>query len=244
MTPEEFASALEKQGLPISEQKIGLFREYLTFMLAYNEKVNLTAITEPGDIWLKHFYDSLTPLIFLPVPNPTIKFSLIDVGSGAGFPGIPLKIADPNLQLTLLDSLQKRIVFLDKLVRKLSLDDVETVHGRAEDFGQNPNFREKYDFAIARAVSGTNTLLELLLPFVKVGGKAILMKTVHDENEIFHASKALEELGGRASQSFSFELPNGDPRVLIVVDKIEPTKNKYPRKAGTPKRSPIGGKNG
>lgn len=242
MTPEEFASALEKQGLPLSDQQITHFQDYLTFMLAYNEKVNLTAITKPGDVWQKHFYDSLTPLIFLPTPNLKKKFSLIDVGSGAGFPGIPLKIADPQLQLTLLDSLQKRVVFMDEVVKKLNLKNVETVHGRAEDFGKNPNFREKYDFAIARALSNTNTLLELLLPFVKVGGRVILMKTVHDENEIFNASKALEELGGRASQSFSFELPNGDPRVLIVVDKIAPTKSKYPRKSGTPQRSPIGGK--
>ncbi|WP_180369409.1 16S rRNA (guanine(527)-N(7))-methyltransferase RsmG, partial [Oenococcus oeni] len=153
-----------------------------------------------------------------------------------------LKIVNQKFQLTLLDSLQKRIAFLDQLIDKLNLKNVETVHGRAEDFAHNLNYREKYDFAIARAVSNTNTLLELLLPFVKVGGKIILMKTVHVESEIYGANKALEELGGRVSQSFSFELPNDDPRVLITIDKISSTKKRYPRKAGVPEKSPIGGK--
>ncbi|MFT8323973.1 16S rRNA (guanine(527)-N(7))-methyltransferase RsmG [Oenococcus sicerae] len=240
MTADEFAAILKTEGLPISEKNLESFQKYLDFLLEYNQKVNLTAITDPSDVWLKHFYDSLTPLLYL--PSTIKKVSLIDIGSGAGFPGIPLRIIDSRLQLTLLDSLQKRISFLDQLIEKLALKNVETVHGRAEDFGKNPNYREKFDFAIARAVSNTNTLLELLLPFVKVGGKAILMKSTHHENEIFDASKALEELGGRVAQTFSFELPNGDPRVLITIDKIKPTKNRYPRKAGTPLKSPIGGK--
>ncbi|AZZ60899.1 16S rRNA (guanine(527)-N(7))-methyltransferase RsmG [Oenococcus sp. UCMA 16435] len=240
MTPNEFVTTLDNQGLPISNRKMDLFQTYLEFLLEYNKKVNLTAINNPKDVWLKHFYDSLTPLLYLPDMNK--KVSLIDIGSGAGFPGIPLKIVNQKFQLTLLDSLQKRITFLDQLISKLNLKNVETVHGRAEDFGNNPNYREKYDFAIARAVSNTNTLLELLLPFVKVGGKIILMKTVHVENEIYEANKALEELGGRVSQSFSFELPNDDSRVLITVDKIKPTKKRYPRRAGVPEKSPIGGK--
>ncbi|EAV39771.1 glucose-inhibited division protein GidB [Oenococcus oeni ATCC BAA-1163] len=240
MNPDEFVTTLNNQSLPISNRKMVLFQTYLEFLLEYSKKVNLTAIKEPKDIWLKHFYDSLTPLLYLPDMNK--KASLIDIGSGAGFPGVPLKIVNQKFQLTLLDSLQKRIAFLDQLIDKLNLKNVETVHGRAEDFAHNLNYREKYDFAIARAVSNTNTLLELLLPFVKVGGKIILMKTVHVESEIYGASKALEELGGRVSQSFSFELPNDDPRVLITIDQISSTKKRYPRKAGVPEKSPIGGK--
>ncbi|OIK58438.1 16S rRNA (guanine(527)-N(7))-methyltransferase RsmG, partial [Oenococcus oeni] len=158
MNPDEFVTTLNNQSLPISNRKMVLFQTYLEFLLEYSKKVNLTAIKEPKDIWLKHFYDSLTPLLYLP-DMMNKKASLIDIGSGAGFPGVPLKIVNQKFQLTLLDSLQKRIAFLDQLIDKLNLKNVETVHGRAEDFAHNLNYREKYDFAIARAVSNTNTLL-------------------------------------------------------------------------------------
>ncbi|KGO32383.1 16S rRNA (guanine(527)-N(7))-methyltransferase RsmG [Oenococcus alcoholitolerans] len=242
MTPNEFIESLKEQHLVLSDLQLKQFKDYLTFLIDYNQKVNLTAITDPADIWIKHFYDSITPLFFLPISDK--KFSMIDVGSGAGFPSVPLKIFNSKIDLTLLDSLQKRIDFLDLLIEKLSLTSVHTLHGRAEDFGQDRIYREKFDFAIARAVANTNTLLELLLPFLKIGGKAILMKSEYSEKDLSSSKKALLELGGRFNDIFSFDLPNGDRRSLVIIDKVAKSKNKYPRKAGTPKRSPIGGKNG
>ncbi len=241
MTPNEFVSLLNVQDLSISEEQLDIFKKYLDFLIAYNKKINLTSITDPGEIWTKHFYDSITPLIYLPIENE--KFSMIDVGSGAGFPGIPMKIVNNGIKLTLLDATKKKVDFLNKLSFQLNFSSLNILHGRAEELGQQRKYRAKFDFAIARGVAQTNVLLELLLPFVKVGGKVVLMKSVYDEDEIYKAHRALSELGGRVSQSFSFELPNGDPRALIVVDKLKRTKLRYPRRPGVPKHSPLGGKN-
>ena len=196
--------------------------------------MNLTAIVEEEEIILKHFIDSLTIQSFIPQ-----YASLIDVGTGAGFPGLALKIARPDLKVTLLDSLNKRIKFLEEVIRQCHLDSIQAIHGRAEDFGQEADFREKYDIAVARAVANLSTLSEFCIPFVKVGGKFIAMKG-NQTKEIDEAQSAIITLGGKIDSIHAITLPQSDiSRTIIVIQKEKNTSKKYPRRAGKPLENPL-----
>ena len=209
------------------------FETYKDLLIEWNKKINLTAITDEDEIRLKHFADSLTVANL--IDNNS---SIIDVGTGAGFPGIPLKIYNNTLKITLADSLNKRINFLNEVINQLELKDINAVHGRAEDLGQDKKYREKYDIAISRAVANMSTLSEYLLPFVKIGGKAICMKGPNIEEELNNAKTAIKKLGGEIEKVESFKLKDMD-RNIIVIKKVKETPINYPRKAGIPSKNPI-----
>ena len=211
------------------------FYKYMKLLIEWNEKINLTAITEENEIILKHFIDSLTVLKYI---NQTDR--IIDVGTGAGFPGIPIAIMMPNTKITLLDSLNKRINFLNDVIKELELKNIETIHSRSEDCGKDISKREYYDIAIARAVANLTTLSEYLLPFVKIGGKMICMKGSEVGEELKNADFAIKELGGEITLKDEFCLPESDiKRNIIVAKKVQYTPKKYPRKAGLPSKEPI-----
>lgn len=211
------------------------FAVYMELLREWNEKINLTAITDEEGILVKHFFDSCSISEF--VDNNS---KIIDVGTGAGFPGLPLKIVNDTLNLTLVDSLNKRINFLNEVKDKLGLKNVETVHGRAEDVGIDNKYREKYDFAVSRAVAELRILVEYLLPLVKVGGKVIAMKGPNIDEEVENAKKAVKLLGGEIERIESFRLGNTDnERTVIIIKKIKNTESKYPRKAGIPRKNPL-----
>ena len=219
----------------IDSSKKEKFDKYLELLQEWNNKINLTAITDKDGIELKHFYDSLTISEYIK-PNST----LIDVGTGAGFPGIPLKIKDESIKLTLLDSLNKRLLFLEEVEKELKLENVENVHGRAEDIGQDKKFREKFDYATSRAVARLSVLVEYLLPFVKLGGYCICMKGPNIEEELKDAEKAIKVLGGEIEKIDNFKLENDEnERNIIIIKKIKNTPKQYPRKAGIPPKEPI-----
>ena len=222
-------------NVKINKNQIEQFNLYMQLLLDWNKKINLTAITEENEIILKHFVDSLTALKHVGEND-----RIIDVGSGAGFPGIPIAIMMPNIKITLLDSLNKRINFLNEVKDKLALKNVETIHSRSEDCGKDKKYREKYDVAIARAVANLSTLSEYLLPFVKLGGKMICMKGSEIEQEVINAKKAIKKLGGKIDLIEDFYLPGSDiKRNIIISKKINKTPDNYPRKAGTPGRDPL-----
>lgn len=230
-----FIEMLNKINLVLNDKQINDFYVYMLELLEWNKNVNLTAITEENEVIQKHFIDSLTILKYI---NDDDK--IIDVGTGAGFPGIPLKISNNKLDITLLDSLNKRILFLDNVIKKLSLNNIKTIHSRVEDAGINSLYREKFDIATSRAVAQLNVLLEYLLPLVKVGGKCICMKGGNVEEELSNSTRALEVLGGKIEKIESFDLPNSDiKRNVIIVKKIKDTPKIYPRKAGTPSKKPL-----
>ncbi|MCT4383468.1 16S rRNA (guanine(527)-N(7))-methyltransferase RsmG [Leuconostoc suionicum] len=238
MTNEDFIEALSSAGITLTTQQVRQFERYYELLVATNEHVNLTAITEKKDVYLKHFYDSLTVAMY----EQKLKSSestLIDIGTGAGFPSLPLKIAFPNLKITMVDALKKRVNFLQEVVDTLDLTGVEIVHGRAEDIGQNPKYRENFDYATARAVARTSVLAEYTLPFVKIGGRFLVMKGSAAHQELLDGQKALAMLGGQVNEEFVFTLPNGDQRYIQIVDKKTKTPKKYPRQAGTPSKKPI-----
>lgn len=219
----------------LNDEQIKKFNKYRELLKEWNEKVNLTAITDDEEITLKHFIDSLTCLKYLKGNE-----KLIDVGTGAGFPGIPLKIADNELDVTLLDSLNKRIIFLNEVIKDLSLNNIKTVHSRAEDAGRDDKYREKFDVAVSRAVANLSTLSEYLLPFVKLNGICICMKGANVSDEIENAKNAINELGGKIEKIDKFKLANTDnERNIIVIRKIKNTNKKFPRKAGMPKKQPL-----
>lgn len=219
----------------LSDKQENQFEKYMRLLVEWNEKVNLTAITEHDDIILKHFVDSLT--IEKYINNGA---SVIDVGTGAGFPGIPLKIYNESLDVTLLDSLNKRINFLNEVIKELDLEKIKTIHLRAEDGGKDKMLREKFDVATSRAVANLSTLSEYLLPFVKVGGEAICMKGPNVEDELKDAKKAIKILGGEVEKNEKIVLPNSDiERNIIIIKKVKPTPKSFPRKAGTPSKAPI-----
>ena len=225
----------KKINIDLTEKQIQDFYNYMNLLLEWNEKINLTAITEMDDVILKHFIDSITILKYLKENE-----SIIDVGTGAGFPGIPVAIMNYRFNITLLDSLNKRITFLDEVCKKLELNNIKTIHGRAEDFGQDSKTREKYDIAVSRAVANLATLSEYLLPFVKVGGMCICMKGPDAEKEIEDAKFAIKELGGEIEKVEKFVLPDTDmERNIILIKKIKETPKKYPRKAGIPSKQPL-----
>ncbi|MCJ2167339.1 16S rRNA (guanine(527)-N(7))-methyltransferase RsmG [Leuconostoc citreum] len=238
MTVEAFISALNDAGITLTEQQIEQFQRYFELLVEANKQFNLTAITDEKDVYLKHFYDSLTVAIYVKALQHQSS-TLIDVGTGAGFPSLPLKIAFPQLKITMVDALQKRVRFLQDVVDTLDLKNVSIVHGRAEDIGQNVAYREQFDFATARALARTSVLAEYTLPFVKVGGALLVMKGAAAEQELADGQQALATMGGTVSSAFDFKLPNGDQRVIQVVDKHKKTPKKYPRQAGTPNKKPI-----
>lgn len=238
MTPEEFQAELTKRDIPISEEKMRQFERYLDLLREWNEKINLTAITEREEAYLKHFYDSLTAGLYVDFSKGV--HSLCDVGSGAGFPSIPLKIIYPNLKITIVDSLKKRIGFLETLVKELGLEDVYLYHDRAETFGQNKQFRASFDYVTARAVARMSVLSELCLPLLKKDGTFIAMKAAHAPEELEDAKRAIGLLGGKVRETHSFDLPEeAGERHIILIDKKKETPNKYPRKPGTPNKSPL-----
>lgn len=227
----------QKLGFTLNERQIDQLLKYKDLLLEWNEKINLTAIIEEEDIMIKHFLDSLS---CVNIPHIKEGIKLIDVGTGAGFPGIPINIYYPSIELTLLDSLNKRINFLKEVCHSLKLDKVQFEHGRAEDYGIKESFREQYDIAVARAVAELNILCEYCLPFVKVGGYFICQKGPNVEVELEKAHKAIELLGGRFIEKIDVSLPFRDiHHNIIVIQKIKKTPTKYPRKAGTPTKTPL-----
>lgn len=228
--------ACEKIGVRLNSSQVSEFFKYMDLLLLWNEKINLTAITEPKDILLKHFADSVSILPFVDLKDKNI----IDVGTGAGFPGIPIKIAERSVRLTLLDSLNKRIKFLQEVVDKISLSDVNCVHLRAEEGGQNPSFREKFDICVSRAVAGLDVLAEYCLPFVRVGGIFISLKGPNAEEEVINAKRAIDILGGIIEKTEKINIPFTDiTHTLIMIKKVRQTPIKYPRKSGKISKSPI-----
>jgi len=236
MTPEEFQVELEKLGLPLSEFQMEQFATYFELLVEWNQKMNLTAITELQEVYLKHFYDSIT-LAFSDTFEPQGK--LCDVGSGAGFPSIPLKIVFPDLEITIVDSLNKRITFLSTLVEALELKGVSLYHDRAETFGQNKEYRESFDFVTARAVARLNVLTELCVPLVKKEGYFFALKAAKSDEELVEAKPAIALLGGKLIQAEDVSLPNGDTRHIITIQKKKETPKKYPRKPGLPNKQPL-----
>lgn len=231
----EFNILSKQLEITLSEDEINKFYEYMKELLIWNEKMNLTAITNSNEIILKHFIDSLTITKYLNNCQ-----TILDMGTGAGFPGLPLAIINKNLKFTLADSLNKRIMFLENVKEKLKLDNIELIHGRAEELGKNSENRESYDVAVSRAVARLNVLLEYLLPFIKIGGKCICMKAGNCKEEIKEAEKAMEILGGKIEKIEEFILPNSDiNRTVIIIKKEKNTPPKYPRKPGTPAKEPI-----
>ncbi|MCT4618124.1 MAG: 16S rRNA (guanine(527)-N(7))-methyltransferase RsmG [Marinisporobacter sp.] len=227
----------EELGLTLNEDQMDQFLKYKDLLIEWNEKINLTAITDEKEVMIKHFLDSLCCMT-LPFIKENDK--VIDVGTGAGFPGIPINIYYPNVELTLLDSLNKRIKFLQEVCENVGLKSVDFQHGRAEDFGQNKNFREKYDVAVARAVAPLNVLCEYCLPFVKVGGYFVCQKGPNIDEEMKTSKKAIEVLGGRFVEKKDIKLPFSDiTHNIVVIEKIKKTPTKYPRKAGTPTKKPL-----
>lgn len=220
-------------GIEISQENAKQFYKYMKLLLEWNEKMNLTAITDPEEIILKHFVDSLTIMPYLSNAN-----TILDVGTGAGFPGLPLKILESNKEFTLLDSLNKRITFLQTVISELELKNVQAIHGRAEEYISQK--RESYDIVTSRAVAKLNVLIEYMLPFVKVGGRCICMKSFEIEGELKEAKKAIEILGGKIEKVDEITLPTTDiKRKIVIIKKVKNTPNKYPRKAGTPAKEPI-----
>ena len=230
-----FNNYLEKLNLTLTEEQIEKFYNYMNLLIEWNKKINLTAIIEPKDIILKHFIDSLTIEKYIKKGE-----TIIDVGTGAGFPGIPLKITREDLKITLADSLNKRINFLNEVINKLDLKNIETIHTRAEELGKNKKYREKFDIATSRAVANMSTLSEYLIPFIKVKGRCICMKSSDIDTELENAKKAINILGCEIESKDKFDLPNSDlGRSVIILRKVKNTPSKFPRKAGTPAKEPI-----
>lgn len=234
---EWFQRAAGQWGISLSRAQLEQFDTYYQLLIERNKQVNLTRITELREVYGKHFLDSLS---LFTIQHAKGKTTLIDVGTGAGFPSIPLKIAFPHLRITLLDSLKKRLAFLEEVVSELRLQNVSVVHGRAEDIAHDPAHREAYDIATARAVAGLNVLSEYCLPFVKVGGLFVAMKGSQVEEEAKGAVQAIKELGGAGIEVSVFHLPaEMGERGLVVIEKKRSSKKMYPRKAGMPLKKPL-----
>jgi 16S rRNA (guanine527-N7)-methyltransferase len=230
-------SALQELNINVTPEAIDKLELLKNLLLEWNEKINLTAITAPEEVDIKHFVDSATCLVTGYIKEDA---NIIDVGTGAGFPGVPIKILNENLSMTLLDSLNKRIKYLEDVISKLNLKNVTLVHSRAEDGGANKLYREKYDIALSRAVAAMNVLCEYCLPLVKVGGYFICQKGPSYKEELDNAANAIKILGGRVQEVKSYKLPGSEiTHYIIIIEKIKETPTKYPRKAGKPASEPI-----
>lgn len=233
----QFTQLLNSRNISLSTEQLEQFEIYYKELVDWNERMNLTGITEREQVYIKHFYDSLSLSFFVPV---TLIHSVADIGSGAGFPSIPLKIAFPHLEVTIVDSLNKRIQFLKHLCEKLAIGNVNCVHGRAEDIARLPEHRDRYDMVTARAVARLAVLNEFCLPFAKSGGMFVAMKGQDMQQEMDEAAYSLKQLNGKLLQTHRFELPiEESTRHIIVIGKEGSTPRKYPRKAGMPLKTPL-----
>ena len=239
MSKEEFFNKMKENekylNFPFSVEQLEQFFEYMNLLIEWNKKMNLTAIVEPNEIIIKHFIDSIT--ILKEINNNS---KIIDVGTGAGFPGVPLSIMNTTLKITLADSLNKRLIFLNEVVNQLGLKNIEIIHARAEELGQNKKYRENFDVATSRAVANLSTLSEYLIPLVRKDGKIISMKAGGAQEEIETAKKAIKILGGKIERIEEFKLPQTEiERTIILIRKENCTPNRYPRKVGVPSKEPI-----
>lgn len=231
----ELKEKMLKIDIELDDSKIKKFYNYMLLLIEWNKKINLTAITDEKEIIIKHFVDSASVYKYIKTNK-----AILDLGTGAGFPGIPLKIINEDFNITLVDSLNKRINFLNEVINKLDLNNIELIHSRAEDLANNENYRENFDMVVSRAVAPLNVLVEYTLPFIKVGGKLVSMKGSNAEEELKLAEKSINVLGGTFNKIEKIKLPElDDKRNIIIIDKIKSTPKQYPRKAGTPSKSPI-----
>ncbi len=230
-----FSEMLKAMGIALSDQQMQQFLTYYEMLIEKNKVMNLTAITEFEEVMEKHFADSVALTQLMDLHKP---LRLIDLGTGAGFPGIPLKIVFPELQITLADSLNKRLLFLDEVIEKLELQDIVTVHGRAEDLARMPEYREQFDLCVSRAVANLSTLSEYCLPFVHIGGHFVSYKSGECDEEVAEAKSSVFLLGGKVEEVHKFTLGDSG-RAFISIQKINGTPKKYPRKAGTPSKNPL-----
>lgn len=234
-----FENRVKEMNIAISDQQVGQFQKYYDLLIEWNSFMNLTAITELEEVLIKHFLDSVSLIYAIPDLSEK-EFTVLDLGTGAGFPGIPLKILFPKLKMTLLDSLNKRIKFLDEVIRVLQLQEIEAIHGRAEELSQNKNYREQFDLCVSRAVANLTTLSEYCIPFVKQNGFFISYKSEKIREEYDQSKKAIQLLGGEFYNQTDFYLPDTDIyRNLFVIKKTGITPIKYPRKAGLPSKEPL-----
>ena len=235
----KFKHGLEELNITLTDEQIEQFLQYYEMLVEKNKVMNLTGITEYEEVIQKHFLDSLSLIRVIP-DIASQKLTVIDLGTGAGFPGIPLKIAFPELEITLMDSLNKRILFLQEVIDALGLKKVPAVHGRAEEMASNATHRQQYDLCVSRAVSNLAVLTEYCLPFVKKGGLFVSYKSADSDAEIQEGKKAISILGGKLTSVDKFQLPDSDlRRALVCIKKVKDTPKKYPRKAGTPAKLPL-----
>lgn len=235
-----FNQGLEELGIDLSKIQIEQFIKFYEMLVEKNKVMNLTGITEFDEVIVKHFIDSLALVKVIDKDKLSDDISIIDIGTGAGFPGIPLKIAFPEIKITLLDSLNKRINFLKEVSEELGFENIEFIHGRSEDFGKNPQYREKFDICVSRAVANLATLSEFCVPFVKVGGSFVSYKAGDCGEEVKDSIKAVEKMGGKITNQLEYVVPTSDlNRVLLKIKKEKATPKAYPRKAGTPAKEPI-----
>ena len=237
MNEQQFIEALKEKGIELSDMQIAQFKKYFELLVEWNEKMNLTAITDLEGVYLKHFFDSISPSFYFDFSKVV---TVCDVGAGAGFPSIPIKICFPHLQVTIVDSLNKRITFLNHLSDELQLENMHFVHARAEEFGQNLKYREQFDVVTARAVARLSVLAELCVPLAKQDGYFVALKAAAGAEELKDAKTALTTLCVKLREEISFKLPvEESDRILYIFDKIKGTPKKYPRKPGVPNKTPI-----
>lgn len=237
MRKEEFLRALREYGIELNDNQQAQFFRYFELLVEWNQKMNLTAITDEPSVYLKHFFDSISMAFFIDLKG---QKTICDVGAGAGFPSLPLKICFPQLEVTIVDSLNKRISFLENLAEELKLEKVTFIHSRAEDFGQNKKYREQFDIVTARAVARLSVLSELCVPLVKKGGSFISMKGAAATEELNDAKIAITTLGAKLKEQHSFVLPiENSERTVFIFTKVKNTPGKYPRKPGIPNKTPI-----
>ena len=232
---DKFVEELKSIQVELSEKQLEQFRIYYEMLVEKNKVMNLTGITEWDEVLEKHFLDSISLIRAIDLNQ---ELTVMDMGTGAGFPGIPLKIAFPKLKVTLADSLNKRVLFLQEVIDELGLEGIEAIHGRAEDLAQDKSYREQYDLSVSRAVANLSTLSEYCLPFVKIGGQFISYKSGECEEEVVASKSAVFLLGGKISDTIKFELGESG-RSFIIINKVKGTPKTYPRKAGTPSKKPL-----
>jgi len=233
---DKFREDCLRLNINLSEEQTAKFQQYYEILIQWNAFMNLTAITEYGDVLKKHFLDSLS---LVKAADLEKEIRILDIGTGAGFPGIPLKIAFPHLKIVLLDSLGKRVKFLNHVIEELNLEQINAVHGRAEDFARDIQYRESFDYVVSRAVANLSSLSEYCIPYVKTGGYFVSYKSGNVDNELEKSLHAIRVLGGTVEDIVRFTLADTEERTFVCIKKISKTDKKYPRKAGTPSRDPL-----